>query len=69
MTLIVLVYQRLCENLDIKRLGTTCDVARVIQIVFGDYLTIRIVAKNRPIKVVPNTIREYYSNSPIRGEH
>src|ERR1700722_8149355 len=30
---------------------------------------IRIVAKNRPIKVVPNTIREYYSNSTICGEH
>ncbi len=27
-----------------------------------------MVAKTRPIKVVANTIREYYSNSPICGE-
>ncbi len=65
---IVLEYidQGIYENSDIKRLGIK---SRVIRIIFGDYSIIRIVAKNRPIKVMPNTIREYNSNRTICGEH
>ena len=38
-------------------LGTACDIARAIQIVFGEYPNIRIVQDIWPIQIFANTIR------------